>query len=409
MSTTQTFAYTSRNSGGKLVRGRIEAPNETMVVSRLRTMGLSPVAIEVSAAGTGLRREISLPGFEKRVPLRDVAVMSRQLATMVGAGLSLLRALTILTEQTENATLAAALDGIRTDVERGSSLSEAVAKHERIFPPIMIHLVRAGELGGFLDQSLESIAATFEADVKLRATITSALTYPVIVLVIAIVSVIGMLVFIVPVFEKMFADLGGTLPLPTQILVTLSRHMVWIGPLLAVLALAAALWWRSNGRTDEVRAVVDPLKFRMPVFGLLMRKVAIARFTRNFATMTGAGVPILRSLEIVGQTSGNWMIEQALLRVRDSVRAGSSVAGPLMSEPVFPAMVTQMIAVGEDSGSMETMLNKIADFYEAEVQTTTESLTSLIEPLMIGVIGAIIGSMIVALYMPMFTIYSEIQ
>jgi len=409
MSTAQIYAYTSRNSGGKIVRGRMEAPSETMVVSRLRTMGLSPVAIEATTAGTGLKMDITLPGFEKKVPLHDIAVMSRQLATMVGAGLSLLRALTILTDQTENKRLAAALDSIRTDVERGSSLSDAVAKHARIFPPIMIHLVRAGELGGFLDQSLESIAATFEADVKLRATIKSALTYPVIVLVMAIVSVIGMLIFIVPVFQKMFADLGGTLPVPTQILVNISQNMVWIGPLLAVLAVAGALWWRANGRNDTVRAVVDPLKFRLPVFGLLMRKVAIARFTRNFATMTGAGVPILQSLEIVGQTSGNWVIEQALLRVRDSVRGGTSISGPLMAEPVFPAMVTQMIAVGEDSGSMETMLNKIADFYEDEVQTTTESLTSLIEPLMIGVIGTIIGGMIVALYMPMFTIYNSIH
>jgi len=409
MSTAQTFSYTSRNSGGKLVRGRMEAPSESMVVTRLRTMGLSPVAIEVATSGTGLNRDITLPGFEKKVPLRDIAVMSRQLATMVGAGLSLLRALTILTDQTENARLAAALDSIRTDVERGSSLSEAVAKHGRIFPPIMVHLVRAGELGGFLDRSLESIAETFEADVKLRATITSALTYPAIVLVMAIVSVIAMLIFIVPVFQKMFADLGGTLPVPTLILVSLSQNMVWIAPVLAVLAVAAAVWWRANGRNDDVRAVVDPLKFRLPVFGLLMRKVAIARFTRNFATMTGAGVPILQSLEIVGQTSGNWVIEQALLRVRDSVRGGNSIAAPLMKEPVFPAMVTQMIAVGEDSGSMETMLDKIADFYEAEVQATTESLTSLIEPLMIGVIGAVIGSMIVALYLPMFTIYGQIQ
>jgi len=409
MSTAQTFSYTSRNSGGKLVRGRMEAPSESMVVTRLRTMGLSPVAIEVATSGTGLNRDITLPGFEKKVPLRDIAVMSRQLATMVGAGLSLLRALTILTDQTENARLAAALDSIRTDVERGSSLSEGVAKHGRIFPPIMVHLVRAGELGGFLDRSLESIAATFEADVKLRATITSALTYPAIVLAMAIVSVIAMLIFIVPVFQKMFADLGGTLPIPTLILVGLSQNMVWIAPVLVVLAVAAAVWWRANGRNENVRAVVDPLKFRLPVFGLLMRKVAIARFTRNFATMTGAGVPILQSLEIVGQTSGNWVVEQALLRVRDSVRGGTSIAARLMKEPVFPAMVTQMIAVGEDSGSMETMLDKIADFYEAQVQATTESLTSLIEPLMIGVIGAVIGSMIVALYLPMFTIYGQIQ
>jgi type IV pilus assembly protein PilC len=403
------FAYTSRKQSGKVVHGRMEAPNEAAVVSRLRTMGLSPVTIEQTAASSGLSMDIKIPGFERRVPLKDIAVMSRQLSTMIGAGLSLLRALTILTDQTENKRLASVLDEVRTDVERGSSLSEAVAKHDRVFPPMMIHLIRAGELGGFLDKSLESVAGTFEADVKLRATIKSALTYPVIVLCMAVIATIAMLVFIVPVFQNMFASLGGTLPLPTLILINVSHNMIWILPLLIVAAIAGLFWWRRNGHKDTVRAVVDPLRLKIPVFGMLMRKVAVARFTRNFATMTGAGVPILQSLDIVGQTSGNYVIEQALKRVQDSVRAGRSIAEPLVREPVFPSMVTQMIAVGEDSGSMETMLNKIADFYDDEVQATTEALTSLIEPIMIAVIGIIIGGMIVALYMPMFTIYSQIH
>ena len=403
------FAYTSRKPGGKLVKGRMEAANEAAVIARLRTMGLSPVAIEPTAARTGLQMDIKIPGFERNVPLKEIAVMSRQLSTMVGAGLSLLRALSILAQQTENKRLAGVLDEVRTDVERGSSLSEAVAKHDRVFPPMMIHLIRAGELGGFLDKSLESVAHTFEADVKLRATIKSALTYPVIVLVMAVVAVIAMLIFIVPVFQKMFASLGSQLPVPTQILVNISHNMIWIGPLLVVLVVGFSIWWRRNGHRDSVRAVVDPWRLRIPVFGMLQRKVAIARFTRNFSTMTGAGVPILQSLDIVGETSGNYVIEQALHRVQDSVRAGRSIAEPLSKEPVFPSMVTQMIAVGEDSGSMETMLDKIADFYDDEVQTTTEALTSLIEPLMIGVIGTIIGGMIIALYMPMFTIYNSIH
>jgi type IV pilus assembly protein PilC len=409
MAGSQTFAYSSRNTAGKLVKGKMDAQSESMVVSRLRTMGLSPVSVVPAAAGTGLQMDITIAGFEKRVALKDIAVMSRQMATMVGSGLSLLRCLTILTEQTENKTLAKALDAVRTDVERGTSLSEAFAKHDRIFPPIMVHLVRAGETGGFLDQSLESVAGTFEADVKLRNTIKSAMTYPVVVLVMAIVSVIGMLIFIVPTFKKMFADLGSELPLPTQILVTVSENMTWIGPLLVVLVVGFTIWWRRNKNEDRVRAFVDPLRLKVPVFGPLMQKVAVARVTRNFATMTGAGVPILRSLDIVGETSGNWVIEQALHRVSDSVRRGRSIAEPLATEPVFPPMVTQMIAVGEDSGSLETMLHKIADFYDDEVQSTTEQLTSLIEPLMIAVIGVIIGGMIVALYMPMFSIYDAIQ
>jgi type IV pilus assembly protein PilC len=409
MPTALTYAYTSRDESGKLVKGKMDAQNEGVVLSRLRTMGLSPVAIAETRAGSGLNMEISIAGFQRNVPLKAVAIASRQMATMVGAGLSLLRTLTILTEQTENPTLAKALDDVRTQVEGGTALSDAFGKHPRIFPPLFVHLVRAGETGGFLDKSLESIASTFEADVKLRATIKSALTYPVVVLIMALVSVIGMLIFIVPVFKKMFADLGGALPLPTQILVSVSENMTWIAPILVVGGVVFAVWWRRNKHTDRVRSVVDPVRLKLPVFGLLMKKVAVARFTRNFATMTGAGVPILQSLGIVGSTSGNWVVEQALLRVQESVRSGHSIAEPLAVQRVFPPMVTQMIAVGEDSGSLEQMLNKIADFYDDEVQTTTEQLTSLIEPLMIGVIGVVIGGMIIALYMPIFTIYNQIH
>ncbi|MEP6479777.1 MAG: type II secretion system F family protein [Rhodoglobus sp.] len=409
MSTAQAWAYKGRDAAGKIVKGRIEAPSESAAVSRMRTMGLSPTSITPATGGTGLQMEISLGAFEKGVGLKDLAIMSRQLSTMMGAGLSLLRALTILADQTENKALKRTLNTVRTQVESGSSFSEALARHSQVFPPLMIHLVRAGEIGGFLDQSLNSIAGTFEADVKLRNTIKSAMTYPVVVLIISLVSVVAMLLFVVPVFKKMFADLGGELPLPTQILVTISESMVWVAPVLAVGIVAFAIWWRKNKHADKVRSVVDPWKLKLPVFGLLFKKVAIARFARNFATMTGSGVPVLQSLAIVGDTSGNWVIQEALHKVQDSVRNGKTIAEPLMAEPVFPPMVTQMIAVGEDSGSMEQMLNKIADFYDDEVQSTTEQLTSLIEPLMIVVIGTIIGAMIIALYMPIFTIYQQIH
>lgn len=409
MSVATTFAYKGRDVSGKLVKGKMDAQSEAMVVSRMRGMGLSPVEVAPSAAGTGLQSDLAMPGFMSRISIKDLAVMSRQMASMVSAGISLLRSLTILTDQTENKKLAVALGDVRLRVERGSSFSESLARHEEIFPPLMIHLVRAGEIGGFLDQSLESVANTFEADHKLRSTIKSALTYPVIVLIMSLVAVIAMLIFVVPVFKNMFAQLGGTLPVPTLIMVSISQNMVWIGPLIVVLIVAFSIWWGRNKRKDSVRSVVDPLRFKLPVFGLLMRKVAIARFARNFATMTGAGVPILQSLSIVGETSGNWVIERAISRVQDSVRNGRSISEPLMAEPVFPAMVTQMIAVGEDAGSLEQMLGKIADFYDDEVQTTTEQLTSLIEPLMIGVIGSIIGGMVIALYMPMFTIYNQIS
>ncbi|WP_294178390.1 type II secretion system F family protein [uncultured Schumannella sp.] len=408
MSNTLTYAYKGRDAAGKLVKGRVEAPSEAAVVSRLRTMSIAPIEISQSAAATGLQMELSFGSRDKKINLKDLAVMSRQLATMIAAGLSLLKALTILSEQTDNKALARSLGAVRQQVETGSSFSDALARQGRVFPPLMIHLVRAGETGGFLDQSLESTAHTFEKDVQLRQTIKSAMTYPVVVLVMAIVAVIGMLLFVVPVFKTMFADLGGELPLPTQILVVLSENMYWILPIVLAAGGAGAWWWSKNKYEDKVRSVVDPWRLKIPVFGELFRKVAIARFARNFATMTRSGVPILQSLAIVGDTSGNWVIEEALRKIQDSVRSGKSVSGPMGQEAVFPPMVVQMVAVGEDSGSMEQMLGKIADFYEDEVQSMTEQLTALIEPLMIAFIGVIIGGIILALYMPMFALYDQI-
>jgi len=407
--TARAFAYTARDASGKLVRGRIDATSEGNVVSKLRTMGVSPISIEEAGLGTGFNRELSFGGFGKNVKLKDLAVMSRQMSTMITAGLSLIRTLSILSEQTANKELARVLGIVRSEVESGSALSDAMTKHPVVFPPLMVHLIRAGEAGGFLDLALNGAANNFEADVKLRDTIKSALTYPVIVLIMSVVSVIGMLIFVVPVFEKMFADLGGTLPIPTQILVIISKQMIWLGPLLAIVTIAFTFWWRANRHTDRVRSFVDPLRLRLPIFGMLFKKVAVARFARNFSTMLAAGVPILQALSIVGETSGSWVVEQSLKKVQDSVRQGNSVSGPLSQEPVFPSMVVQMLAVGEDSGSMEIMLTKIAEFYESEVDTTTKALTSLIEPLMIAFIGVIIGGMIVALYLPVFSIYDAIK
>jgi type IV pilus assembly protein PilC len=273
----------------------------------------------------------------------------------------------------------------------------------------MINLVRAGEIGGFLDGALETIAGNFESEVKLRGTIKAALTYPVIVLIMAIVGVFAMLIFIVPVFKNLFAGLGGTLPLPTQVLVWLSASMIYVVPILVVAGVIFSIWWRKNKNTDRVRHFLDPLKFKIPVFGPLAIKLAIARFSRNFSNMIGAGVPILQALNIVGETSGNWVIQRALNNVADSVRQGKSIAEPLELEPVFPAMVTQMIAVGEDSGALETMLAKIADFYDQEVHSSTEQLTAMIEPLMVAFLGVVVGGMIICLYLPIFNIFTLIK
>lgn len=409
MAAAATFAYKGRNTEGKIVKGRIDASTESAVANRLRTMGISPLSIQEASGGTGFQMEINIGGFGKQVKLKDLAIMSRQMATMITSGLSLLRTLTIMAEQTENKELQRILVSISREVESGSSLSDATAKYSKVFPPIMISLLRAGEAGGFLDQSLLSVAKNFESEVKLRSTIKSALTYPTIVLIMAVLAVIGMLVFIVPIFKTMFEGFGSELPLPTQFLVWLSSIMWFVVPTLVIGGGAFTLWWRKNKNTEQVRKVVDPLKLKLPVFGDLFKKVAIARFARNFSAMLAAGVPILQVLQIVGETSGNWVIEDALRKVAESVRQGRTVAEPLSQEKVFPAMVTQMVSVGEDAGALEQMLAKIADFYDDEVQAATEQLTAMIEPLMIAFLGVVVGGMIVALYLPIFNIFDKIQ
>jgi type II secretory pathway component PulF len=403
------FDYRGRDGAGKLVKGRLDASSEGAVVQRLRGMGVSPIAISEAKAGTGLQTEIKIPGFEKGVGLKDLAIMSRQASTMLSSGLSLLRALTILADQTESKKLKEIIGKVRDEVEQGVSFSDAVAKYPVEFPPIMINMIRAGETGGFLDQAMDSIATNFEKEHKLRSTIKSAMTYPVVVLFMSLAAVVIMLVFIVPIFQKMFSSLGGKLPLPTMLLVYASHAMVYVGPVLLVVGIVAWLWWRANKNTDRVRAVVDPVKLKLPVFGQLNQKIVIARFSRNLSNMIGAGVPILQALQIAGQVSNNYVVDKALGRIAESVRKGESIAAPLEKETVFPAMVSQMIAVGEDAGSLEIMLEKIAEFYDNEVETTTEALTSLIEPLLIAFLGVVVGGMIVALYLPIFQITTLVK
>lgn len=403
---TKTFEYQVRDRGGKVVTGKLDAPNQAAVVVKLKEMGYAPLAVSEKATG-GLNADINLPG-SNRVKLKDLAIMSRQFATMINSGLSLLRALTILAEQTESKGLKAALTGVRNDVETGQSLSAALAKHERVFPPLMINMCRAGEVGGFLDAVLLQIAENYEAEVKLRSKIKSAMTYPVVVFVIAILAVVGMLLFIVPVFAGMFESLGGELPGPTKVLVWLSAAMKVFAPVLLVVTVVVGVLWGRFKHHPRVRNVMDPTILRLPVFGVLYQKVALSRFSRNLGTMLRSGVPILQSLEIVGETSGNVVIQRATQDVQESVRKGESLAAPLAEHKIFPAMMVQMLAVGEDTGAMDTMLHKLSDFYDQEVEATTEALTSLIEPLMIAVLGSIIGAMIIALYMPIFKVFELI-
>lgn len=407
MAKTVDYDYAVRDRAGKMVRGRLRADSPATVATRLKGLGYAPVSI--TPANQGLQKDITIPGLGNKVGLKDLAVMSRQFATMINSGLSLLRALTILEEQTECKPLAKVLTQVRTEVEGGKALSVAMAAHPKVFPPLMINMCRAGEVGGFLDESLLQIAANYEAEVKLRGKVKSAMTYPVVVGVIAVLAVAGMLLFIVPTFASMFSSLGGTLPGPTRFLMFLSTVLKSFMPIIVVTLVGCGLLWRRFHRDPRVRAVVDPAKLRMPVFGPLFQKIAIARFSRNLGTMIHSGVPILQALDIVADTTGNVVVADAVRAVEESVRRGESIGRPLLEHPVFPPMVVQMISVGEDTGALDEMLQKISQFYDMEVEATTEALTSLIEPLMIVVMGAVIGGMIVALYMPIFKVFDLIQ
>jgi type IV pilus assembly protein PilC len=403
------FDYQVRDRTGKMITGQLEADSQAAVASKLTSMGYAPIKID-EVKSTGMSMEINLPG-SGRVKLKDLAIFSRQFATMIGAGLSLIRALSILHEQTENKKLAETIDDIRGRVEAGSSLSQAMAEHDKIFPKLFIAMVRAGETAGMLDEVLLRVAAMYEADVKLRSKIKSAMTYPVIVFVMAILLSTVMLIFIVPVFADMFEELGGELPLMTQVLVSASKFVTsWLG-VLSYVVVPAGLWftYKRIRSTPKGRFALDVMKLRLPVFGPLFHKIALTRFARNLSTLMGAGVPILQALEITADTVNNGPISNAVKDVQDSVRQGESINGPLSAHDVFPPMVVQMVAVGEETGNVDGMLEKIADFYDTEIESTTESLTALMEPLMIGVIGGIVGGMVIALYLPMFKIFELIE
>jgi type IV pilus assembly protein PilC len=408
MSMTKTFEYEIVDAVGKHSKGRLDASNEAAAANILRQQGMVPVSI--SESGTGLSKELSIPGLTGRIGLKDLAVLSRQFATMTSSGMSLLRSLAVLEDQTVKPRLKRAVAEVRTDIEGGSSLSAALGKHDRIFPSLMIAMIRAGEAGGFLDGALEQIARNFEKDAALRGKIKSALTYPVIVLLFSGVLIAAVLIFIVPVFEKMFAQLGGKLPLPTQLLVTVSHTMLWSGPLFVAIVVTSIVAVKSQLRSrPPLRLAFDRLKLRLPVFGSLNKKIAISRFSRNLGTLLGVGVPVLQALDVVGATTGNAVITEAMRDLQEAVRNGQPMSSRLAKHTVFPRMVTQMIEVGEESGQISQMLDKIADFYDREVDSAAESLTASIEPIMVLLMGVIVGSMVVCLYLPMFTIYQNIQ
>lgn len=393
-----TFSYTVRDKAGRVQKGKLDGDSKDAVQSKLMEMGY--IILELDQQG-GIAA-LNTITFGTGIKPKDITIFARQFSTMINAGLSLTKCLSILGGQTENQYLRDIIGQLTKDVEAGQSLSESLAKHPKVFPPIFINMVRAGETGGVLDEVLNRVADHFEADAALKGKIKSAMTYPLSMLVLVLLVLAAMMIFVVPTFEKMFSDMGGSLPVPTQMLVNASHFVAGIGGVIsavvAVVLIFVFKWW-SGG---PGRYIWDNAKLNMPIFGGMIRKMALARFTRTFGTLMAAGVPILSALDIVADTAGNEVVAEAIKGTRAAIKEGETLAKPMSESKVFPSMLVQMIAVGEETGALDNMLNKVADFYDEEVTAAVEGLTSIIEPLMMATLGIIVGGMVVALYMPMF-------
>ena len=401
----QTYTYRVRDRQGKVITGKLEADSETAVSQKLRDMGYLIIGVEEEKIPI-TKREIRV--LQPKVKSKDVTVFTRQFATMINAGLPLVKCLSILSEQTESPVLTEVISDVQHEVEMGRSLSEALAKHPNIFKDLYTSMVRAGEIGGVLDDVLLRIAATLENEDEIRRRIKSAMTYPAAMFAISILLLFVMLIFVVPIFEKMFRDMGATLPILTRVIVAISHFLAsWKGLLLLVAVIVGVIFLRRWLKTPAGRRRLDALKLKLPVFGNLFHKMSLSRFSRTLGTLVASGVPILQALEITSNTVGNVLVAEAVDNVRAGVKEGDSIARPLGQSPLFPPMVTQMLAIGEETGSLDTMLNKVSDFYDSEVAATVEALTSLLEPVLMVFLGVVVGTIVIALYMPIFSLISQ--
>ena len=398
------FGYSAINSFGAESAGQITAPDVSSARELLRQRGLRPVALSEIAAERGLGKR------RKGVKPRSLQIFSRQFATMIDAGLSVVSSLVILEQQTDDKALADVIREVRADVEGGMLLSQAFARHPKVFDRLYVSMVEAGEAAGILDSVLDRVAVQIEKEMQIKRRVKGAMVYPMVVLIFAILVLIGMLLFLVPVFQNIFADLGGDLPALTKGVVFASDIVRGYWFILFPAVGGSIYGFRRWKRTPAGRQVWDRAKLRMPAgIGKVVLKVTMARFSRTLATLVAAGVDIIKALEIAGQTAGNWVVESALADVRARVHQGAPIAQPLIENPVFPPLVSQMVKIGEETGELEKMLDKIADFYEDEVDTSIASLTSIVEPLMMIGVGAIIGVIVISMYLPMFKLLQLVE
>jgi type IV pilus assembly protein PilC len=401
------FAYKALDARGGQAAGEIEGESKAAVAAALRGKGLTVLDLNEVRRGFG---SIQIGG---RVKAKDLTVFSRQFATMVNSGLSMLRCLYVLEEQTPNKKLAVVITDVRADVEAGIALSDALEKHPKIFSRLYVSMVRAGELGGILDEVLNRLAEQLEKSDQIRRAVKSAMIYPILIGSFAIIVLIGMVLFLIPIFASMYKDLGNAkLPLLTQIMVTVSDAALTF-PLnvIILIAIIAAIYGLIRlKKTNRGTHVWDRFKLHIPMgIGEIIRKLAVARFSRTLGTLITSGVPILQAIEITGQAAGNVVIEDAMVDVQTSVKEGQSITEPLTKVKVFPTMVTQMISVGEETGSLDAMLAKIADFYEDEVNASVKSLTSILEPIMMLFVGALVGTVVISMYLPIFNMMNIVK
>jgi type IV pilus assembly protein PilC len=400
-----TYVFKAIDLAGVKARGELEAESKQAVSDQLKRRGL----IVLDIADKSGSREIEL-GFLKRVKAGELAVFSRQLSTMINSGMSILRALYVLEEQTSGKFLKETLVAVRKDVEAGLSLSDAMARHPKVFSPLFVAMVQAGETGGVLEGSLMRVADQLEKDASLRRQVRSAMVYPTLVVVFAVGVMMALVAFLVPVFEGVFKQFGGELPSITKVSVFLSHAVTgywWLMFIMAVGVAVAFVKWKSS---SWGRPQWDRFRLRVPMkIGTIVQQVAIARWSRTLASLTSAGVPLLLALEITGKTGGNVAVEEAMDGVIASVKRGGTIAAPLAQAPVFPSMVTHMVGVGEETGALDTMLDKVADFYDDQVEASVKALTSILEPVMIIVIGGIVGFIVISMYLPLFSVYNSIK
>jgi type IV pilus assembly protein PilC len=400
-----TFNYKAVDASGLPSTGEIIGATKDAVIAELKAKGLT--VMDLKEKKTGFQMEITLV---KRVKAAELTIMTRQLATMISSGMTLLRTFYVLEEQIENKLLRDTVGLVREDIEAGISFSEALAKHPKIFSPLYVAMVKAGEAGGVLEESLERVADQLEKDDSLRRQVKSAMAYPIVVMTFAMAVLIGLIAFIVPVFVTVFKDFGGELPAITKLTVAMSDAVTGQWYILIAVAVGGFVGFKKWRTSSWGRPQWDRLRLRVPFkIGATVQKISLARWSRTFSALYSAGVPIMQAIEVTGKTAGNAAVEDAMDAVIESVKSGGSIAGPLKDAPVFPAMVAQMIAVGEETGNLDIMLTKVADFYEDEVAAAIKALTSILEPVMIVLVGGIVGFIVVAMYMPMFKVYDAIK